>query len=193
MSKNGKKQFHISETTKYAHVTFFFNGGIEEAYDGEDSKLIESENVKNFAECPKMKAFEITEEVLLAITEQKYDFILVNLSNADMIGHTGEMEPAKKAVEAVDKCAYAIALATLTAGGDCIITADHGNIEEMIDKKGNVLTQHTTNDVPLWLVSEKHKKAKLKKGKLANVAPTILGLLGIDIPQEMEKPLLSKF
>lgn len=189
LSKNGKKQFHITETTKYAHVTFFFNGGIEEAYEGEDRKLIESENVKNFAECPKMKAFEITEEVLLAITEQKYDFILVNLSNADMIGHTADVEACKKAVEVVDKCAYAIALATLTAGGDCIITADHGNVEEIEDKKGNALTQHTTNPVPFYLVSEKHNNAKLSKGKLCNVAPTVLKLLGVDIPQEMEKPL----
>ena len=189
LSKFGKKQFHVSETTKYAHVTFFFNGGIEKPYDGEDRKLIESENVKDFATTPKMKAFEITEQVIEAMASGKYDFILVNLSNADMIGHTGNMEAAKKAVEAVDKCAYAIALASLTAGGDCIITADHGNIEEMLDKKGNVLTQHTTNPVPLWLVSQKHKKAKLKKGKLCNVAPTILKLMGLEIPQDYEKPL----
>ncbi|MBQ3494576.1 MAG: 2,3-bisphosphoglycerate-independent phosphoglycerate mutase [Clostridia bacterium] len=189
LSQNGKKQFHISETTKYAHVTFFFNGGIEEPYSGEVRKLIESENVKNFAETPKMKAFEITEQAISEIASGEYDFVLINLSNADMIGHTGELEPAKQAVAVVDKCAYALALATLAVGGDCIITADHGNIEEMLDKKGNVLTQHTTNDVPLWLISQKHKKKKLKKGKLANVAPTILKLLDMDIPNNMEKPL----
>lgn len=190
VSQNGLKQFHISETTKYAHVTFFFNGGIEDAYAGEDRKLIESHNVMNFASVPKMKAFEITDDVLMAITEKKYDFILVNLSNADMIGHTGDLDAAVKAVEAVDKCAYAIALATLTAGGDCIITADHGNAEEMIGKNGEVITSHTTNPVPVLVCSERNKNVKLiKDGKLANIAPTVLKLLNIDIPSNMEKPL----
>lgn len=190
ISKNGLKQYHISETTKYAHVTFFFNGGIEEAYVGEDRKLIESENVLNFASVPKMKAFEITEDVLMAITEKKYDFILVNLSNADMIGHTGDLDATIKAIEAVDKCAYAIALATLTAGGHCIITADHGNAEEMLTKDGQKITSHTTNPVPFILASEKHKKAKLKRdGRLANIAPTVLKLLDIEIPETMEEPM----
>ncbi len=189
ISKAGLKQFHISETTKYAHVTFFFNGGIEKPYDGEDRKLIESENVQDFSVVPKMKAYEITDEVLNQIVTKKYDFILVNLSNADMIGHTGNIEATKEAIRVVDKCAYAMALATLVAGGDCIITADHGNAEEMLDKKGNSITSHSSNPVPLWLVSEKHKKAKLKKGKLCNVAPTVLKLLGIKVPEFMEQPL----
>lgn len=190
ISKNGLKQFHISETTKYAHVTFFFNGGIEKPNKNEHRKLIESDNILNFAEKPKMKVFDITESVLMAITEKKYDFILVNLSNADMIGHTGDLDPCIKAIDAVDRCAYAIALATLTAGGHCIITADHGNAEQMLTKKGEKITSHTTNPVPFILASEKHKKAKLKKGgKLANIAPTVLKLLNIDIPQEMEPPL----
>lgn len=193
LSEKGLKQFHISETTKYAHVTFFFNGGTEKPYDGEDRKLIESENVLNFASKPKMKSFEITDEVLMEITKQKYDFILVNLSNADMIGHTGDLDAAVTAIESVDKCAYAIALATLLAGGDCIITADHGNAEEMIGKNGEKLTSHTTNPVPFILVSEKHKKSKLKKGgKLANVAPTIFDLLNIDIPNGKEESLIIK-
>ena len=189
ISKAGLKQFHTSETTKYAHVTFFFNGGIEKAYDGEDRKLIESENVQDYSQTPKMKAYEITDEVLSAIASNKYDFVLVNLSNADMLGHTGNIDATKITIETVDKCAYAIALATLMAGGDCIITADHGNAEEMIDEKGNMLTSHTTNPVPIWLVSEKHKNVKLEDGKLANVAPTVLKLLDIDIPKDMEKPL----
>ncbi len=189
ISKAGLKQFHISETTKYAHVTFFFNGGIEKPYDGEDRKLIESENVQNYSVVPKMKAYEITDEVLNQIVTKKYDFILVNLSNADMLGHTGNIEATKETIKVVDKCAYAMALATLVAGGDCIITADHGNAEEMLDKKGNVITSHSSNPVPLWLVSEKHKKAKLKKGKLCNVAPTVLKLLGIKVPEFMEQPL----
>lgn len=189
ISNSGLKQFHISETTKYAHVTFFFNGGIEKPYKNEDRKLIESENVQDYSVVPNMKAFEITDETLSAIASNKYDFILVNLSNADMIGHTGNLEAAKKTISVVDKCAYAIALATLMAGGDCIITADHGNAEEMLDKHNNVITSHTTNPVPFWLVSEKYKNIKLASGKLCNVAPTILKLLGLQIPQNMEKPL----
>ncbi len=189
ISKAGLKQFHTSETTKYAHVTFFFNGGIEKAYKGEDRKLIESENVQDFSKTPKMKAFEITDEVLSAIASKKYDFILVNLSNADMLGHTGNIEATKIAITALDKCAYAIALASLMAGGDLIITADHGNAETMLDEKGNVITSHTTNPVPIWLVSEKYKDVKLSDGKLCNVAPTVLKLLNIEIPPTMEKPL----
>lgn len=189
ISKAGLKQFHISETTKYAHVTFFFNGGIEKSYDGEDRKLIESENVQDFSVVPKMKAYEITDEVLNKIVQKKYDFILVNLSNADMLGHTGNLEATKKTIEVVDKCAYAIALATLVAGGHCIITADHGNAEEMIDKKGNIVTSHTTNPVPFWLISEKFMQVTLKKGKLCNVAPTILKIMNLPIPNEMCEPL----
>lgn len=189
ISKAGLKQFHTSETTKYAHVTFFFNGGIEKAYEGEDRKLIESENVQDFSKTPKMKAFEITDEVLSAIASQKYDFILVNLSNADMLGHTGNIEATKIAITALDKCAYAIALASLMAGGDLIITADHGNAETMLDEKGNIITSHTTNPVPVWLVSEKYKDVKLSDGKLCNVAPTVLKLLNIEIPPTMGKPL----
>ncbi len=190
ISRAGFKQYHISETTKYAHVTFFFNGGIEEPYSGEDRKLIESENVLSFETVPDMKAYDITTDVLMKITENKYDFILVNLSNADMIGHTGNLDSAVKAINAVDKCAYSIALATLMAGGDCIITADHGNAEEMLNKNGEKLTSHTTNPVPFILVSEKYRKAKLKsKQKLANVSPTILKLLGIEIPNNMEEPI----
>lgn len=189
LSKNGLKQFHTSETTKYAHVTFFFNGGIEKAYKGEDRKLIDSVNVKDFSEYPNMRAYEITDAVVDAIKSKKYDFILVNISNPDMIGHTGNLEAAISAIKAVDECAYKIAMESLKAGGDLIITADHGNCEEMLDKDGNVLTQHTTNPVPLWLVSNKYKDVKLKEGKLANIAPTILKLLNLEIPNNMEEPL----
>jgi len=192
LADNNLKQLKITETTKYAHVTFFFNGGIEKENVNEDRKLIESEDVLDFSATPKMKAFEVTEEVLLAICDNKYDFILVNLCNADMVGHSGNFEATVKAVEAVDKCAYAIALACLSAGGDCIITADHGNAESMFDKDGNKITSHTTNKVPFLLVSQKHKKAKLKKkGKLSNVAPTVLKLLDIEIPEDMDEPLIK--
>lgn len=190
ISDHKMKQFHTSETTKYAHVTFFFNGGIEEPYPGEDRKLIDTIDVKNFADFPEMRAKEITKAVCDAIESEKYDFVLVNLSNPDMIGHTGNLEAAKKAVKIVDECAYKIAETTLKFGGDAIITADHGNCEEMILPNGKISTAHSTNPVPLWLVSEKHKDAKLiSDGVLANVAPTVLKLLGIKIPSNMEKPM----
>lgn len=190
ISKQGLKQFHIAETTKYAHVTFFFNGTIEKPYRNEERKLIESINTKDFSYYPKMRAIEITEATLDAIASAKYDFILVNYSNPDMIGHTGNFESAKEAIKCVEKQAYALALATIMAGGDCIITADHGNAELMFDKNGNKITSHTTSPVPLFLASEKHKNVKLaKKCSIASVAPTVLKLLGIEIPSNMEKPL----
>ena len=190
LSKNKKTQFHVSETTKYAHVTFFFNGGIEKMYRGEERKLIDSINTKDFSAYPKMRAVEITNEAMDAIASAKYDFVLINISNPDMIGHTGNFASAKEAVEITDKSVYAIALATLMAGGDCIITADHGNIELMMDKDGKKVTTHTTNKVPCILVSNKHKKAKLKKNKsIANIAATVLKLLDIEIPSNYEEPL----
>lgn len=192
ISNAGKTQFHIAETTKYAHVTFFFNGGIEKPYKGEERKLIESIDTQDFSYYPKMRALEITEATLEAIASEKYDFILVNFSNPDMVGHTGNFEATKEAITCVEKQAYAVALATLMAGGDCIITADHGNAELMIDEKGNKVTSHTNNPVPCILVSEKPKikKSKLiKHASIANIAPTVLKLLGLDIPKVMEKPL----
>ncbi|MBQ8909143.1 MAG: 2,3-bisphosphoglycerate-independent phosphoglycerate mutase [Clostridia bacterium] len=190
LSQNNLKQFHIAETTKYAHVTFFFNGGIENAYNGEERKLIDSIDTQDFSYHPKMRAIEITEEALDAIASTKYDFILVNYSNPDMIGHTGNFESTKQAITCVEKCAYSLALASIMAGGDCIITADHGNAENMIDDNGNKITSHTNNPVPLYFISEKNKNKKLKKNmSIANVAPTVLKLLNIDIPSNMEKPL----
>lgn len=188
ISKAGKKQFHIAETTKYAHVTFFFNGGIEKPNEGEERKLIESINTQDYSPYPKMKAFEITEATLEAITSNKYDFILVNYSNPDMIGHTGNFEATKEAISCVEKHAYSLALATLMAGGECIITADHGNAELMFDKKGNKVTSHTTNPVPIYFVSET-RKPKLKGKSISQIAPTILKMLELEIPKSMEKPL----
>jgi len=186
----GLKQYHITETTKYAHVTFFFNGGIEAPNKNEERKLIESINVKNFADYPEMRAKEITEEAIKAIESNKYDFVLINLSNPDMIGHTGNIKATKKAIKVVDECAYKIAMATLKAKGDCIITADHGNAENLLDEKGNVVTSHTTNPVPLWLISEKFKDVKLLDGgKLANIAPTVLKLLDVKKTKTMIESL----
>ena len=190
LSQNGKKQFRISETTKYAHVTYFFNGGIENPYPNEDRELIESINDIDFSKHPNMRAFDITTHTADAISKDEYDFILVNLSNPDMIGHTGNFEATKEAIKCVDKCAYMIALSTLMAGGQAIITADHGNAEQMLLENNQPCTSHTTNPVPFILVSEKHSDIELmKNGKLANVAPTILKLLNIEIPKNMEKPL----
>lgn len=163
---------------------------VDAPYKGEERKLINTIDTDSYAYHPKMKAIEITEETLDAIASQKYDFILVNYSNPDMVGHTGNFEATKQAISCVEKQAYALALATIMAGGDCIITADHGNAEEMIDAKGNPITSHTTNPVPFILASEKYKKLKLKKhGTLANIAPTILKLMKLDIPKSMEQPL----
>ncbi len=190
LSKEEKTQFHIAETTKYMHVTYFFNGMSDVQYKGETRKLIDTIDTNSYAYYPKMRALEITENTLDAIASNKYDFILVNYSNPDMVGHTGNFEATKEAVTCVEKQAYALALATLMAGGECIITADHGNAEEMIDKDGNPITSHTTNKVPFILVSEKNKKTKLKKhGTLANIAPTILKLMHLEAPKDMEKPL----
>lgn len=188
ISQAGLKQYHIAETTKYAHVTFFFNGGIEEPYAGEERKLIDSIDVQDFSDYPKMRAFEITEQTLDAIASGKYDFILVNFSNPDMIGHTGNFNATKEGVACAEKSAYALALATLMMGGECIITADHGNAEYMIDKKGNKVTSHTTNPVPIYFVSEK-RKPRLKKGSISQIAPTILKMMGLEIPASMDKPL----
>ncbi len=190
VSAAGLKQFHITETTKYAHVTFFFNGLIETPYEGEDRKLIETIDSPSFADYPRMRAEEITKGAVEAIESGKYGFVLINLSNPDMIGHTGNIKAAMEAVEEVDKDAYQIAMATLRQGGHCIITADHGNCEEMLDKDGNMLTSHTTNPVMLWLVSDKYKNVQLKEGgKLANIAPTILKMLKIKKPKTMIDPL----
>ncbi len=190
ISLNNLKQYHISETTKYAHVTFFFNGGREEPFKNEDRKLIETKDVKDFSEFPEMRAFEITEDVMQVISENKYDFILINFSNPDMIGHTANLQATKRAIEVVDKCAYAVCMATLLSGGDCIITADHGNAEYLQDKSGNPVTSHTTNPVPFILASNKFNNVKLKQdGILGNVAPTVLKLLGMEIPKEMIEPM----
>ena len=192
VSEAGMKQYHISETTKYAHVTFFFNGGIEEAYEGETRKLIDSYNDKNFAVHPQMRAPEITENLIDAINSKKYDFLLVNFSNPDMIGHTGDFEASKKAIKICDECAYKVAMETVKNGGECIIIADHGNIEEMFDEEGTILTKHTTNPVPFILVSEARKDVELKQnGSLANVAPTVLDMLGIEKPDTMVESMIK--
>ncbi|MDY5585916.1 MAG: 2,3-bisphosphoglycerate-independent phosphoglycerate mutase [Eubacteriales bacterium] len=185
LAKNNFKQLRIAETTKYAHVTFFFNGGIEKPFPGEDRTLVESINVQNFSSVPKMRAKEITQKAVSAIKSKRYDFVLINLSNPDMIGHTGDFIATKKAIKYVDKCTDLIVRATLKAGGDAIVTADHGNAELMFEN-GKVVTAHTTNPVIFILASKRFKKCELvQNGKLANVSPTVLDLLGVKKPKEM--------
>lgn len=190
LSKKGLTQLHLTETTKFTHVTFYFGGLNDQPNKNEEWKKIDSVEAEDFTNYPNMRAYEIADAAMEAIASQKYDFVLLNFSNPDMIGHTGNFESAKKAVTCIDKTAYAVALATLMAGGDCIITADHGNIEIMFDKNGNKVLSHTTSLVPCILVSERFKKVKLdKKRSIAAIAPTILKLFGLETPKTMQKPL----
>ena len=183
--KQGGKQLRIAETEKYAHVTFFFNGGEEKQYEGEDRILVPSPKVETYDLKPEMSAYEVTEKVLEAIESEKYNCIILNFANPDMVGHTGNLEAAIKAVETIDECAGKIVNAIKSKKGNLIITADHGNAEQMIDlKTGEPHTAHTTNLVPLILISEK-EGLKLKQGKLADLAPTILELMNIEKPEEM--------
>ncbi|MGN1301970.1 MAG: 2,3-bisphosphoglycerate-independent phosphoglycerate mutase [Clostridia bacterium] len=183
VSKNNLTQLRIAETEKYAHVTFFFNGGEERQYKGEERILIPSPKVETYDMKPEMSAYEVTDKVIEAIKEQKYDTIILNYANSDMVGHTGNLDAAVKAVEAVDECVGRVVEAVEKVGGVLLITADHGNSEQMIDyKTGEPHTAHTTNPVPLVLVG---MDAKLKQGRLADLAPTMLDIMGIQKPEEM--------
>ena len=186
VSKNGLKQLRIAETEKYAHVTFFFNGGEEKQYPGEDRILVPSPKVATYDLQPEMSAPIVTEKVVEAINEDKYNAIILNFANPDMVGHTGSLQAAIKAVEAVDECVGRIVKIIEEKQGNLLITADHGNAEQMIDyKTGEPHTAHTTNPVPIILVTA-NKNYKLKEnGKLADLAPTMLDLMGIKQPEEM--------
>ena len=185
ISKEGLTQLRIAETEKYAHVTFFFNGGEEKQYPGEERILVPSPKVETYDRKPEMSAYEVTDKVVEAIKSEKYNCIILNFANPDMVGHTGNLEAAIKAVEAVDECVGKVVEAMLEKDGTVLITADHGNAEQMIDyKTGEPHTAHTTNPVPLILVSNEGKY-KINSGKLADLAPTLLELLGIEQPEEM--------
>ena len=184
ISKHGLKQLRIAETEKYAHVTFFFNGGEEKQYEGEDRILVPSPKVETYDMKPEMSAYEVTDKVVDAINSKKYDSIILNYANPDMVGHTGNLEAAIKAIETIDKCVQRVVEAVNAQNGILLITADHGNSEQMIDyKTGEPYTAHTTNPVPLILVGKDN--IKLKEGKLADLAPTMLELMGMEIPKEM--------
>ncbi|MDR1619428.1 MAG: 2,3-bisphosphoglycerate-independent phosphoglycerate mutase [Clostridiales bacterium] len=192
LGKLGKTQLRIAETEKYAHVTFFFNGGMEAPNIGEDRHLIPSPKVATYDLKPEMSAYEVAEEAVRRVREGSYDVIIVNFANSDMVGHTGVMEAAVAAVHAVDACTARVAQAVLQAGGHCLITADHGNAECMIDPvSGGPFTAHTTNPVPLIVVDPDRIGEKLRDdGKLADLAPTLLSMMGLPIPKEMTgKPM----
>jgi 2,3-bisphosphoglycerate-independent phosphoglycerate mutase len=188
LSGRGLKQLRIAETEKYAHVTYFFNGGQEKPYPDEDRILIPSSKVATYDMKPEMSAPEVTGQVLKAVAENKYDVIIMNYANCDMVGHTGILPAAIKAVEVVDDSVGQVVNAALAKGGVVLVTADHGNADEMMDyKNGGPHTYHTTNLVPLTLVGEVFKGKKLRAGgKLCDIAPTMLKILGVPKPPEME-------
>ena len=183
----GIKQLRIAETEKYAHVTFFFNGGVEAPNDGEDRALIASPKVATYDLQPEMSAPEVTEEAVKRIKSGEYGLMILNFANCDMVGHTGIMEAAMSAVKTVDECVGKVVQAILQMGGSCLITADHGNADQMVDPdSGEVFTAHTTNLVPLILVDPNQPKHQLREGgKLCDLAPTLLQMMGIAKPAEM--------
>lgn len=185
VSKKGMKQLRIAETEKYAHVTFFFNGGVEAPNEGEDRALIASPKVATYDLKPEMSCSEVTEELLKRIDSDVYDIIILNFANPDMVGHTGVFEAAKKAIEAVDVCIGKVVDRILEKDGTVFITADHGNAEQMIDySTGDPMTAHTTDEVPFIYVSKDAKPLR-DHGILADIAPTMLQVMKLEVPQEM--------
>ena len=181
----GKRQLHIAETEKYAHVTFFFNGGVEEPYNGEDRVLVPSPKVPTYDLKPEMSAYEVTDTLVDRIEFGNYDVIIANFANLDMVGHTGMLDATVRAAEVVDECLGKVIDAILSSGGQAIVTADHGNSEQMVYYNDNSPhTAHTTNPVPLVFVSGM-ENVGLKEGIFADIAPTMLELLGLDVPSQM--------
>lgn len=187
ISKAGLRQLHTAETEKYAHVTFFFNGGIDEPYENETRILIPSPNVKTYDQKPEMSAAEVGDVVLKAMDDE-YDFVVVNFANGDMVGHTGNFEAAKIAVNVVDTELGKILQKAKERNYAVVITSDHGNCEEMRDDEGNVLTNHTVGKV--WCFVEAEGVTKVENGALNNIAPTVLKLMGLEIPSEMDHSLV---
>jgi 2,3-bisphosphoglycerate-independent phosphoglycerate mutase len=193
ISKNGLKQFRTAETEKYAHVTYFFNGGLEEPFPGEDRELVSSPMVATYDAVPSMSAEAVTDVALGAISKQIYSLVVINYANPDMVGHTGQIPATVQAIETVDRCVGNLLEGITKAGGTAIITADHGNAEYMLDDGGNPWTAHTTNPVPLIVVEGEGAKipghgndvSLRDDGKLADIAPTILDILQLPQPQEM--------
>jgi len=186
VSREGLNQLRIAETEKYAHVTYFFNGGEENPFENEDRCLIPSpRDIPTYDYKPQMSALAVTEEVLQRIASDRYDLIVLNFANMDMVGHTGKLDAAIEAVETVDQCVGRIVDAVLAKAGALLITADHGNAETMIEDNGHVHTAHTTNPVRLILVNDSRKQTRLRPGVLGDIAPTILQLMKITQPEQM--------
>ena len=190
ISDKGMSQLRIAETEKYAHVTFFFNGGVEKQYPGEDRILVKSPSVATYDLQPEMSAYEVTDKLVPAIKSGKYDMIILNFANCDMVGHTGVFDAAVKAVEVVDECVGKVVDAIREMGGVALITADHGNADKMVDDDGEPFTAHTTNPVPFCVIGY---DCELKDGgRLADIAPTMLQILGLPQPKEMDGTSLIK-
>jgi 2,3-bisphosphoglycerate-independent phosphoglycerate mutase len=187
VSKAGMRQLRIAETEKYAHVTYFFNGGREVAFENEERAMIPSPKVATYDLKPEMSAREVTDELLkrLSAAESPYDLVVLNFANPDMVGHTGVLSATETALQVVDACIGRIVDRVRELGGITMITADHGNAEQMIDDNGGPLTAHTLNPVHLILVDDRRRDARLRNGIFADVAPTMLGLLGLAVPPEM--------
>ncbi len=193
LAKNGKTQLRLAETQKYAHVTFFFNGGEEKQFEGEDRILVNSPKVATFDMQPEMSAYEVADNLVEAIKSEKYDVIVVNFANPDMVGHTGIMEAAVKAIEAVDECVGKAYDALMEKNGQMFICADHGNAEKLIDTDGSPFTAHTTNPVPFILVNYDEAYTLREGGCLADIVPTLIEMMGMEQPKEMTgKSLLIK-
>lgn len=184
LSVKGKKQLHIAETEKYAHVTFFFNGGREKPFDGEDRILVPSPKVATYDLQPEMSAPEVTDKLVEAIDSEKYDFIVVNFANGDMVGHTGVYEAVKKAITTIDKCVEKVVEAAKSHGYESIIIADHGNADYILNEDGSPNTAHSLNPVPFIYIG--NKNAKVEDGRLADVAPSILHIMGLPQPSDMD-------
>ena len=191
IASKGLNQLHIAETEKYAHVTFFFNGGRETPFDNEDRILVPSPKVATYDLKPEMSAYEVKDKLVDAINENKYDFIVVNFANGDMVGHTGIYEAIEKAVVAVDACVKDVIEAAKAQGYEAIIIADHGNADHALNEDGTPNTAHSLNPVPCVYVTE-NKAAKVEDGRLADVAPTILKIMGLEAPADMNGQILMK-
>lgn len=194
MAKQGKTQLRIAETEKYAHVTFFFSGGRENEYDGETRVLVPSPQVATYDLQPEMSAPEVTEKLVSAIKSGDYDLIVCNYANGDMVGHTGKYDAAVKAVEALDTCLGQVTAALAEVGGECLITADHGNAEQMVNpESGQAQTAHTTFPVPLVYVNQREQQVTLNNGRLCDIAPTLLTMMGLEQPAEMTGQTLVSY
>lgn len=190
ISKRGLNQLHLAETEKYAHVTFFFNGGREKPYPGEDRTLVSSPKVATYDQKPEMSAYEVKDKLVQALSEGKYNFIVTNFANPDMVGHTGDFMATIKALEAVDQCLGEVIPEAEKQNYNIVLIADHGNADMMLDEDDNILTQHSTNPVPIIVSLNERKNYQVKNGRLSDVAPTILKIMGIPQPQEMTGQVL---